>query len=565
MSQSERKLEDKWWKRRTEERPKSSPPTSFGKETGKKKSADKLSPDNSNSKSIKKTKGQQKDSNNEQKHLYQQLTCPSCENLCEQAQLLPCHHSLCGSCVEKIKKQTCGDIYGRSSATCPVCKSEFNFSKNDIQLFPKNDLLCNIISRYSQESSKKSPAGAEDNNIYCELCLKQRSLAHVHCKTCKLNFCKKCLQRIHSHPAFQAHFLTDPVNKKSDPISCFYHPEKTLTFYCLTDKTPVCKECTVTGHKTHTAISVQEAYSEESGHLIEILTPKHSCENDIIDMNNLLIKIKDSKIETHKRVGEGFLDLHKILGDFEDLLIDTMNKQAAERVERVESFISHSSKKLYPLEGLLLYCKEALKEHNQGAFLQSVNHLTSQVVSIVDELYVPEDELKEDPYKSFRLGFGNVSKDLIDLLQSNLYHDKEEERPRTPKLYINNKYPPEPLEFLVQAEATETMTKTYSPEPKQYKRVSKSPPTVPPNKVVQVKGEDSFKMVRRQEKRPRSTPPYQEDHRRMNTFHCHTGRSHDDLEALPSSRNFSVKVQDFLLPRPPIIYQHIVLEDTAKV
>ncbi|RXM28592.1 Tripartite motif-containing protein 42 [Acipenser ruthenus] len=242
-----------------------------------------------------------------------------------------------------------------------------------------------------------------------------------------------------------------------------------------------------------------------------------------------------------------------------------MNKQAAERVERVESFISHSSKKLYPLEGLLLYCKEALKEHNQGAFLQSVNHLTSQVVSIVDELYVPEDELKEDPYKSFRLGFGNVSKDLIDLLQSNLYHDKEEERPRTPKLYINNKYPPEPLEFLVQAEATETMTKTYSPEPKQYKRVSKSPPTVPPNKVVQVKGEDSFKMVRRQEKRPRSTPPYQEDHSRMNTFHCHTDRSHDDLEALPSSRNFSVKVQDFLLPRPPIIYQHIVLEDTAKI
>ncbi|MGH0170855.1 UNVERIFIED_CONTAM: hypothetical protein FKN15_072766 [Acipenser sinensis] len=292
---------------------------------------------------------------------------------------------------------------------------------------------------------------------------------------------------------------------------------------------------------------------------------KHSCENDIMDMNNLLIKIKDSKIETHKRVGEGFLDLHKILGDFEDLLIDTMNKQAAERVERVESFISHSSKKLYPLEGLLLYCKEALKEHNQGAFLQSVNHLTSQVVSIVDELYVPEDELKEDPYKSFRLGFGNVSKDLIDLLQSNFYHDKEVERPRTPKLYINNKYQPEPPELLFQVEDTETMTKTDSTEPKQYKRVSKSPPTVPPSKVVQVKGEDSFKMVRRQEKRPRSTPPYQEDHHRMNTFHCHSGRSHDDLEALPSSRNFSVKVPDCLLPRPPIIYQHIMLEDTAKV
>ncbi|XP_058890329.1 tripartite motif-containing protein 42-like isoform X1 [Acipenser ruthenus] len=281
-------------------------------------------------------------------------------------------------------------------------------------------------------------------------------------------------------------------------------------------------------------------------------------------MNNLLLKIKDSKIETHKRVGEGFLDLHKILGDFEDLLIDTMNKQAAERAERVESFISHSSKKLYPLEGLLLYCKEALKEHNQGAFLQSVNHLTSQVVSIVDELYVPEDELKEDPYKSFRLGFGNVSKDLIDLLQSNLYHD-EVERPRTPKLYINNKYPPEPPELLFQVEDTETMTKTYSPEPKQYKRVSKSPLTVPPSKVVQVKGENSFKMARRQEKRPRSTPPYQEDHRLMNTFHCHSGRSHDDLEALPSSRNFSVKVPDCLLPRPPIIYQHIMLEDTAKI
>lgn len=206
--------------------------------------------------------------------LCQELTCPGCGKLYNNSYLLPCEHSLCGNCLSKeIKHEKGGQICVR----CPSCKENFCFNQEDEVKFPENYLLNSTVTRCRQEGlntgadgikkKKRKPKGKinpQQVQIFCQLCDEKDShIAMKKCVNCNLNFCEKCLRKIHKNKAFLSHVLIDPSSCVEDQIKCFFHPFTNLRHYCIQDKLPICDECKLSTHRNHRLYSLDLAFQCE--------------------------------------------------------------------------------------------------------------------------------------------------------------------------------------------------------------------------------------------------------------------------------------------------------------
>ena len=67
--------------------------------------------------------------------LEEQLKCPVCLELYTDPKILPCHHSFCQECLEKLskKKEASGDTYYLS---CPTCRQCTKVPREGVGAFP---------------------------------------------------------------------------------------------------------------------------------------------------------------------------------------------------------------------------------------------------------------------------------------------------------------------------------------------------------------------------------------------------------------------------------------------
>lgn len=78
----------------------------------------------------------------------------------------------------------------------------------------------------------------------------------------------------------------------------------------------------------------------------------------------------------------------------------------------ITEYMEHASKKLAYMDSLLQYSKEALKEENQIAFLQSSNSLVNEIEDAITNIYQPNPCLREDPIQNLKLNFEELSTNL---------------------------------------------------------------------------------------------------------------------------------------------------------
>jgi hypothetical protein len=68
------------------------------------------------------------------------LICKICSNLIQSPLLLPCNHSFCASCIEKL--------ISSKKYSCPFCESEFPSTTTSKDL--KSDLIFTKLFKFSQ-------------------------------------------------------------------------------------------------------------------------------------------------------------------------------------------------------------------------------------------------------------------------------------------------------------------------------------------------------------------------------------------------------------------------------
>ena len=172
--------------------------------------------------------------------IVEKLTCPVCYRLYKNPKFLPCHHSYCEECLEKVRVE--------SKIICPECRHEAIVPAEGVKDLPPNFFVNRLMD-------DRAPKRKEDEELKFDKC---RVVAY--CQDCKSNLCQFCCENHRRSKIFCSHRVVSLINQKSSKhiiiqpkamaLMCKEHGLG-LLIYCETCKQLVCKHCVVKGHHGH--------------------------------------------------------------------------------------------------------------------------------------------------------------------------------------------------------------------------------------------------------------------------------------------------------------------------
>ncbi|XP_029958565.1 E3 ubiquitin-protein ligase TRIM11-like, partial [Salarias fasciatus] len=241
--------------------------------------------------------------------LQDELTCTVCLDLYRDPHLLPCGHSFCKTCLDRLKRQA-----NRGRLHCPECRDSHRCDT----AFQKNFKLANIADDYrhrrrattaaasalrSREllsSSLAALSAVGVSAVPCDYCpaaatetpgvstaedgasaasdSQEASAAAAVAPTLAVRTCLKCevsmcQEHVIPHlelPAFREHPLIEPLNdfwKRKCPTH-----DEIFRYYCMDDKMFVCNACTFEGqHDGHAVKTLSNTMKDLKASLDEQL------------------------------------------------------------------------------------------------------------------------------------------------------------------------------------------------------------------------------------------------------------------------------------------------------
>ncbi|XP_015772779.1 PREDICTED: E3 ubiquitin-protein ligase TRIM71-like [Acropora digitifera] len=188
-------------------------------------------------------------------NIYEHLCCPVCTNRFTNPKLLPCLHSFCLHCLQRI--QATSGI--RDTILCPECRRNFAIPGNgDLNTLPTNFRLNSLLDALPVTECKT-------RGVKCGNCDKRRQESF----TCCSFWCDDCLPFHNGIKTNKEHHVLalkdfrdeDFENILKQPPFCAKHEEK-LKFFCQVCKTTICYSCAVTDHDGHAKIVLEDAAQE---------------------------------------------------------------------------------------------------------------------------------------------------------------------------------------------------------------------------------------------------------------------------------------------------------------
>ena len=164
-----------------------------------------------------------------------------CYQLFKNPKYLPCHHSYCEGCLEKMQVQ--------SKIICPECRKEAKVPAGGVKELPNNF----FINRLVDDLILKKKVDSEQEVKYDE-CDEDDPVVSF-CPECNSFLCHACNDHHKRNKTYCGHAvvpLTELKSSKDGPIQakvkipfCEEHDEQ-MKYYCETCDELVCMYCTVT-------------------------------------------------------------------------------------------------------------------------------------------------------------------------------------------------------------------------------------------------------------------------------------------------------------------------------
>ncbi|KAH3745902.1 E3 ubiquitin-protein ligase TRIM71 [Pelomyxa schiedti] len=215
----------------------------------------------------------------DKKELIAQITCRCCSSFFHEPRLLPCLHTLCLDCVTRCSSRTTSTttptgVLPTFSVTCPVCHSQATVPPGgfavDVWKSSQLDTLAPIIAGCGPQSPP--PGTTATPPPECAEC--RAHDAPWWCASCSMFLCNDDMAH-HSRAWRTASHKTDAVSPMSyKPALCYKHPQEELLFYCNTDHSLICRDCTLDDHKNHdfvVSIDLSSKFKENIGSLCSML------------------------------------------------------------------------------------------------------------------------------------------------------------------------------------------------------------------------------------------------------------------------------------------------------
>ena len=271
------------------------------------------------------------------------LSCPVCCQLFKDPKCLPCHHSYCEQCLEKMQVQ--------SKIICPECREEATIPPGGVKDLDNDTFIKRLVEEFVLKNKVEIEA-----NVKCDECYTDDPVV-AFCPDCSLYLCDVC-NKFHkrskksrghgSIPLAELRSKKDvAIQPKPKAMMCREHDIE-LLFYCETCDQPVCMYCTVKDHKGHNHDTVKKMARKHREELKRITAPVEEMIRGLSDTHNNIKKMR----KEIKQQGE---EVNKKIDQHCDREIQKLVKQ-----------------------------KEQLKQQVQDKVLQKVKVITTQLREVED-------------------------------------------------------------------------------------------------------------------------------------------------------------------------------------
>ena len=193
-------------------------------------------------------------------NIHEHACCPVCMTRFTNPKQLPCLHSFCLHCLQRIQ-QTSGI---RDAISCPECRQNFRIPGNgDLNAFPTNFRINSLLD--ALPVTECNTIGIKCGN--CE----ETSAESAYCLyTCCSFWCDDCLPVHNRIKAFKEHHTLalkefrdeDFETILKQPTLCGKHEKKKQKFFCQACNIAICNACALTDHDGHAKIVLEDAAKE---------------------------------------------------------------------------------------------------------------------------------------------------------------------------------------------------------------------------------------------------------------------------------------------------------------
>ena len=311
------------------------------------------------------------------------LTCPVCYQLFKNPKYLPCYHSYCEGCLEKMQVQ--------SKIICPECRKEATVPAGGVKELATNFFINHLVDDLIL---KKKVDGEQE--VKCDECNGDDSVVSF-CPDCNLFLCHSCNDHHKRSKFYHDHAvvpLTELKSNKDAPIQakvkiplCKEHDEQ-LKYYCETCDELVCMYCTVKKHNGHHHDSVKQMATKHRNELKKITDPVEGMIKNLSEAHDNIEKMK-KKI---RRRGE---EVDKKIDRYYDEQIeklikqkDEVKQQAHDAVSQKEKAVTAQLEEVTLMQAELTSMKElndALKQSSDQEALSAKKQVSDRVQQLTDK------------------------------------------------------------------------------------------------------------------------------------------------------------------------------------
>ena len=314
------------------------------------------------------------------------LACPMCYQVFRNSKHLPCHHSYCEECMEKMQQQ-------QSIISCPECRKETDVPTGEVKE-PSNNLDKFVLKR----------------NVKCNKCDEDDPVVS-YCPDCSLFLCQVCNEAHKRGKSSRSHgivSLTDLRSNKdvllqSKVPMCKEHDYE-LKHYCETCEELVCLYCTMKEHRDHNHDIVKKMADKHRSELCKATAPVEemieSLSNAQDNIDKMKKKIRQRYNEVDKKIEQQYdVLIHKLLEQKEQL-----KQQAYEAVSQKEKALTMQLQEVECVQTEVLSMKE-LKDAIEKSSDQEALSAKKLIIARMHQITNRHSKLNVRPLQSATMEF----------------------------------------------------------------------------------------------------------------------------------------------------------------
>ena len=308
------------------------------------------------------------------------LECPICQEQFTEPRVLPCQHTFCLHCLEKIREHQSTT----ESIPCPVCRATYYLTTAGIDDLPKNIFAANLIDIVCQDDVQVQAGSGSSNTENRQLCTLDTDEcsqpATVYCDVCDVYMCEQCELYHKNNKLAKKHktiSVTQVTTRKIKPF-CPKHTSIPLDIFCRDCNLIICSSC-LTNHEEHKCCGLNSVVDDFSGQLDHVLA---QTDESLKAINKAIkvtqeqaVKVKADVTNLKQQTSAAYRAIQRHVEEHEQSHLASIDKY----YQQAEKVIAETLDKQETLETVL----HSIQLYGQHLSKASAYDLTTNVRSLV--------------------------------------------------------------------------------------------------------------------------------------------------------------------------------------